>query len=132
MSLTYPFFKTKHGFFKNSFFPLTNMEWNKLDINLRNSRSLFIFKKQILQFVRPSSNSVYNSHNPKGIKPVARLHLGLSHLREHKFKHSLPDLINSLCNCSYEVESTVHFFLHCILFTNERSTLFSTLRKSRQ
>ena len=27
-----------------------------------------------------------------------------------------------------EVESTVHFFLHCPLLTNERSTPFSTLR----
>ena len=46
------FFNTKHSFFKNSFplfFPLTIIEWNKLDINLCNSRNLFIFKKHILQ-----------------------------------------------------------------------------------
>ena len=35
--------------------------------------------------------------------------------------------INLLCNCGYEVESIDYFFLHCTLFTNERSTLFSTL-----
>ena len=56
-----PFFNTKHSFFKISFFPLIIIEWNKLDINLRNSRGLFIFKKHILQFIRPSSNYVYNS-----------------------------------------------------------------------
>ena len=59
---------------------------------------------------------------------MTRLRLGLSHLREHKFKHSFQDLINLLCNFGYEVESTVRFFLHCRLFTNERSTLFSTSR----
>ena len=59
---------------------------------------------------------------------MTRLGLGLSHLREHKFKHSFQDSINPLCNCGYVAESTVHFFLHCPLFTNERSTLFSTLR----
>ena len=59
---------------------------------------------------------------------MTRLRLGLIHLREHKFKRSFQDSINPLYNCGYEVESTGHFFLHCPLFTNERSTLFSTLR----
>ena len=51
----------------------------------------------------------------------------MSDLREHKFKQSFQDSIN-LRNCGYEVESTVHFLLHCPLFLNERNTLFSTLR----
>ena len=38
---------------------------------------------------------------------IARLRLGLSHLREHKFKHSFQDTLNSLCNC----KSTTHFSL---------------------
>ena len=59
---------------------------------------------------------------------MTRLRLDLSHLCEHKFKHSFQDSINPLWNYGYEVESTVHFFLDCPLFTNERSTLFSTLR----
>ena len=32
----------------------------------------------------------------KEIKMVTRLRLGLSHLREHKFKHSFRDTLNSL------------------------------------
>ena len=36
-----PLFKTKHNFFKNSFFPSAIIEWNNLDPNLRNSRSNF-------------------------------------------------------------------------------------------
>ena len=59
---------------------------------------------------------------------MTRLRLDWSHLREHKFKCGFPDLTNPLCNYDYEVESTIHFFLRCILFTNERSTTFSTLR----
>ena len=79
MSLTYPFLTQSTAFLKNSFFPSTIIEWNKLDTNLRNSRNLFIFKKHILQFIGPSLNSVYNSHNPKSIKLMTRLRLGLSH-----------------------------------------------------
>ena len=66
------FFNTKHSFFKNSFFPSNIIKWNNLDITLHNSRNLFIFKKHILQFIRPSSNSLYNSHNPKDIKLMTR------------------------------------------------------------
>ena len=37
--------RTKHNFFKNSFFPSTSTEWNKLDPNLRGAASLGVFKK---------------------------------------------------------------------------------------
>ena len=56
-------------------------------------------------------NSVYNCHDLKVMKLMTRLRLGLSHLREHKFKRSFQDFMNPLCNCGYKVESTVHFFL---------------------
>ena len=49
-----PFYNTKQNIFKNSSFPSTIIKWNKLDTNLRNLRNLFVFKKHILQFIRPS------------------------------------------------------------------------------
>ena len=92
------FFKTRHTFLKNSFFLSTIIEWNKLDQNMRNSSSFNIFRKSILKFVRSSANSFFNSHNPKGIKCITRLWLGLSHLWEHKFKYSCQDYLNLFCN----------------------------------
>ena len=65
-----PIFKSKHNFFKNSFFSSTISEWNKLDLSLRNSESFLTFKKNILQFIRPTCNTVYDCHNPKGIKLI--------------------------------------------------------------
>ena len=121
-----PSFKSKH-FVENSFFLSTISEWNKLDPNLCNSESFLTFKKNILQFIRPTANSVYNCHNPKGIKLITRLRLGLSHLREHKFKHNFQESLNPLWNCGRGIESTTNFFLHCPLFTNVRYTLLSTL-----
>ena len=38
--------KTKHTFFKSSFFPSVIIEWNNLDIILRNSKSISVFKKK--------------------------------------------------------------------------------------
>ena len=72
-------FHTEHSFFKNSFFPSTVIEWNKLDSNLRSPTSLSVFKKNLLKFIRPSPNSVFNCHNCKGIIYLTRLRLGLSH-----------------------------------------------------
>ena len=69
--------------------------------NIRNSSSLNIFRKSILKFMTPSTNSLFNCHNPKEIKLITRLRLGLSHLREHKFKHSFQDSLNPFCSCGF-------------------------------
>ena len=114
MCTTFPFFN-QNNFFKNSFFPSTISEWIKLDPSLCSSESFLTFKNNILQFIRAAANSVYKCHNPKGIKLITRLRLGLRHLREHKFKHNFQESLNPLCNFGP-------------LFTNERYTLLSTLR----
>ena len=48
-----PAIHVKHDYFKHSFFPSTISEWNKLDWKIRNSGSLSIFKKKLLNFIRP-------------------------------------------------------------------------------
>ena len=120
-------FKVRYDFFKNSFFPSTIIEWKKIDKNIRKSESPNIFKKRILKFIRPSQNRVYNCHNPKGIKLLTRLRVGLSHLREHKFKHSFQDTLNPICNCGEDIETTSHYLLHCPDYLHERKTLLNTV-----
>ena len=87
-----------------------------------------IFKKIILQFIRPSPSSILNCHNLKGVKLLTRLRLGLSHLRDHKFKHSFQDSLNPICNCGTDVETTTHCLLHCPLFSDERLILINNIR----
>ena len=122
-----PYFNIKHNFFKNSFFPSAVIEWNKLDSRLRKAKSFTDFKRNILSFIRPKANSIFNCNSSKGLKFFTRLRLGLSHLREHKFKHSFQDSINPLCSCSLDIESTIHSYLHCPQFTIERHTLLNTI-----
>ena len=119
-----PLFNVKHEYFRNSFFPSTVIEWNKLDNNIRNSESVSAFKKQILKFIRPSPNSTFNVHNPHGIKLLTRLRVGLSHLREHKFRHNFQDSLDPFCNCGRHIETTIHFFLHCSNYSNQRKNSF--------
>ena len=45
----------------------------------------------ILKFIWPNPNSIFNCHDPKALKNLLRIRLGLIHLREHKFKHSFQD-----------------------------------------
>ena len=119
---------TKHDFFENSFPPATIKEWNNWDLHIRKSKSINIFKSNTLKFIRPKPNNFYHCHNPKGIKLSTKLHLGLSHLREHKFKHSFQDCLNPLCLCGSETESSTHYLLHCPTYTNERMTLLNKIK----
>ena len=93
-SYNIPQLNIKHNFFKNSIFPSVIAEWNKLDSDIRNLNSLSLFKSRILKFIRPNPNSIFNCHNPKAIKYLSKIRLGLRYLREHKFKHSF-QYINS-------------------------------------
>ena len=114
--------------FLKIYFPLTIIEWNRLDSYIRNSETLNIFKSKILIFIRATANSTFGCHNPIGVKLLTRLRLGLSHLRKHKSKHSFQDTLNPLCSCGKEVETTFHFLLSCTNYPDERLTLLSKIR----
>ena len=113
--------------FKYSFFPLTILEWNKLDLTLCKS-SYKIFRNSLLKMICPSPNPVYDIHNPLGFCLLTRLRLGLSHLNEHKFNHDFKNCVNPLCTCSLGIESTSHFFLHCNHYNNILSTPLNELK----
>ena len=68
-----------------------------------------------------------NICNPLWLKLLTCLRLGLSHLNERRFNHNFEDCINPLRSCSFEVESTTHYFLHCHNLVNFRNTLLNKL-----
>ena len=103
-------------------------EWNNLDPQIRKSKSIVIFKSNILKLIWSKPNNVYYCHNLKGIKVLTRLRLGLSHLHEHKFKHNFQDCLNPLCLCGNEIETSTHYLLHCPTYTNERFTLLNKIK----
>ena len=45
--------------------------------------------------------------------------IGMSHLREHKFKHNFQDCLNPICSCDLDIESTSHFLPHCPTFNDD-------------
>ena len=78
------------------------------------------FKKLLLSYFRPEQNSIFNVHDPHGLKLLARLLLVFSHLKEHKCRHNFTDSILPLCNCGLlEAETNEHFLLRCPLFSSQ-------------
>ena len=75
-----PLYKCRTNCFKHSFFPSTLNDWFNLDISIRNSESITLFKCRLLYFIRPVQNSIYNIFDAKELKFLTRLRLGLSHL----------------------------------------------------
>ena len=94
-----PFFKTKINFFKNCFFPAVILEWNKFDVNILYSASCDVFKRVIPKFIRPEPIQMFNVDISEGSKFLTRIRLGLSHLADHKFRHSFQDCVNPVCSC---------------------------------
>ena len=78
-----------------------------------------------MNFIRSSGSTVFNCHFPKGFTLLTRLRLGLSHLREHKFKHRFQDSLNPICSFGNDIETSAHFLLHCPNFSNERSNFLN-------
>ena len=82
-----------------------------------------------MKIERPMQNSIYDIHDPVVIKYLTILRLGLNHLNEHRFRHNFQDCLNPLCSCSYEVEITNHYFLHCHYYKDIRKTLLDTVKE---
>ena len=119
----------KLDFLKNTFFPSTIIGWNKLDLKIKTSESIKTFTKRILSFIRSSPNSTFNSHDLKGKKLLSRLRLGLSHLRQHKFKNSFQDSLNPFCSCGKgEVKTSSHYLFYCSYYSEERLALLNTIK----
>ena len=117
----------KHRFFEKKFFPATITEWNDLDYSLRNAPCISVFKQNILKSIHLGTNKVFNIYNPHGLKLLARLRLGVSHLGGHEFKHNFSDLLDEICMCGKDIESTNHFLLKCSLFLKERQVLMNKI-----
>ena len=61
-------FFCRAGVFKYSYFPHNILEWNKIDMPIRQSESFFSFKNSLLKIGSPTAKPTYNIHNPIGLK----------------------------------------------------------------
>ena len=113
--------------FSNSFFPYSINEWNKLDREITDIESFSRFRTLLVKSIKPIPNSIFGVCDPLGVQLLTRLRIGLSHLREHKFRHNFNDTDVPFCLCNLEIESVSHFYLRCPNYINQRSDLMNEL-----
>ena len=81
------------------------------------------FKSNILKILRPPKKKIFDIHDPKGIKILFQLRVGLSPLREYKRRHNFQDTPSDTCICHNDAETTAHFLLHCNIYAAARNSL---------
>ena len=87
--------------FKKAFYPCIN-EWNNLNTEIRNARSLYIFKNSILS--EKKENSLFSVHDLLRAKLITCLGLKFNHLNKHKFRYGFNDTINPMCACGLKLK----------------------------
>ena len=122
-----PSIKCRTTSYMNSFYPNTIKIWNNIGPDLRQATSLNSFKSNILKLIRPPKKKVYNIHDPKGVKRLFQLRVGLSPLYHHKKRHKFKDTPIDTCCCKLSAETTAHFLIHCNLYTEVRNKMFQVI-----
>ena len=113
--------------YKNSFFCDGIKAWNSTIVLFPDVPSINILKSRIFSLIRPVKKSIFNIHDPIGIRYLFYLRLGLSHLRNHKKNHEFLDTPNENCLCNYGIEDTNHFLFHCLLYLTQRAILMASV-----
>ena len=49
-----------------------------------------------------------------------------------KFRHNFQDSLDSFCKCSRHIETTIHFFIHCSNYSNQRKILFDKINNIKR
>ena len=111
--------------FSKIFFPCCIGERNKLNLEVRNAKSICKFRKLIT--AKQLENYLCNAHIPTGVKLLSRLRMQFTHLSEHKFRHGFNDTVNRMSPCRTDADTTEHFLLRFHCFYTQRSELFVNL-----
>ena len=109
--------------YQKSFFPATLKLWNDLDIIIRNSPSVHIFKRKFkLKYVQfPQPPTYHFNGNIKLNILQARLRQKCSSLRSDLFRSNLIE--NPICSCGVGTEADEHYFLYCTKYVTARNKL---------
>ena len=113
--------------YKTYFFPSTINDWNKLEFDIKNSNSKNIFKKRLLNKIRPKGSPYFGIRDNTSIRYITMLRMELSPLRAHKHKHNFKDTTDPFCIVCGSLEDTKHYLLLCKSYQLSRVTLLQNV-----
>ena len=96
-----------------------------MDAKIRSLPFVSGLKKLILIHFKTDENSIFDAHNPIGIRLLVRLRLNFSHLSQHRLFHNFWNTGNPFCLYNAENETTSHYLLRCPLFSEQRTKLIN-------
>ena len=97
--------------------------WNSVGVDFCSTLSIAIFKKNVVNLIRPKPRSIFGISDSMGIKFIIKLRLGLSPLKFHKRKHNFLDTPDDSCDCRRACEDTAHFLFTCDIHNVARLSL---------
>ena len=127
-TIVYPLSTAEKIVSSTLFFPSTLNDWFNLDLKIRNSESISIFKSRLLSFIRPVQTNIYNIFDPKVLTFLTCLRLDISDLNERRFCQNFQDCLNLLRSCSLKIEDNSHYLLHCHHFSRHLVALMDRLK----
>ena len=114
--------------YSKSVLPSSIKLWNDLDIETRNSDTLFSFKRKLRQLYNSSVVPTFFLVGDRFLQiHHARIRNKCSNLNHDLFNNHLRD--SQQCMCGYQCEDAEHFFFRCQLYTNQRLQLFTNTRQ---
>ena len=113
--------------YMNSFFPDSVISWNNIGNDFHSCNSIGNLKKCIINLFRPVPKSIYSVHDPKGLKYLFQLRVGLSPLKSHKKNHNFADTPVDWCDCNCAPEDTCHFLFFCHFYEVQRRNLINSV-----
>ena len=109
--------------YSKSVIPSSLKAWNELDLTIRNSQSLSIFKKRLnRKFGTTAIPPYFLTGERFASVHHARIRNSCSNLNADLFNNHLKD--SSLCVCGDGIENAEHFFFNCKKYSNERVQFF--------
>ena len=122
--------RCKSSRYMNGFFPDGIKAWNNAIVHFPNIPSINILKSHILSLIRPEKKSIFNIHDPLGLRYLFHLRVGLSPIRSHKNRHGFADTPLDNCICNHGVEDQSHLYLYghrIIIFADNKQIILSTI-----
>ena len=110
--------------FEKSFFPNTLKLWNSLPKTIQ-SRDLQDFKAEIKSRLKPPKYKHFSKGSKLGNSLLTKIRVGRSDLKQHRFMIGISD--SPECICHHKIESPMHFFLECFLYSLERRIMLDLI-----
>ena len=116
-------------FFQKQLFALNNYRMEQIRFQIFVSPSYPLFKRWILEFIRPHPISIFNVPYSLGLTYLNRSIVGLKQLRDYKFWHNFRDSLSPICDYGKASETKNHYPLHCLNFKHKRQSLMQNIEK---